>query len=394
MHAYRAARAFDGERFLVGGATVLVDGTTIAGVEPASAAVPAGCPVTDLPGTTLLPGLIDAHVHLCGDSSMQALDRFPELSDDDLDAIVRDSLAAQLAGGVTAVRDLGDARWAVADRHRGGAGPTVVAAGPPITSVGGHCAGMGGEVAGVEGLRAAVRERAEHRVDVVKIMTSGGLMTPGTDAFACQFTLDEVRAVVEESHALGLPVTAHAHALAAVEMCVAARVDGIEHCTCVTPEELRLPPELGAAIASAGIPVCPTLGRRPGFDPPPRVQAVLDRHHISDEHLIGHVANLAGAGITLIAGIDAGINPAKPHGMLREQLVMMAGAGLSSAAALACATSAAARACGIGDRTGRLAAGLDADLLAVGGDPSTDLTALRDVRLVVSRGREVVSAAR
>jgi imidazolonepropionase-like amidohydrolase len=393
MRAYRAARAFDGERFLAGGATVLVDGGTIAGVEPAGAALPADCAVTDLPDATLLPGLVDAHVHLCGDSSPVALDRFPELSDDDLDGIIEASLAAHLAAGVTAVRDLGDARFAVADRHRGGDGPTVVAAGPPVTCPAGHCAGMGGEAAGIDGLRAAVRARVEHGVDVVKIMTSGGLMTPGTDAFACQFSLDELRAVVDEAHRAGLPVTAHAHALAAVEMCVAAGVDGIEHCTCVTPEQLRLPPELGEAIAAAGIRVCPTLGRRPGFDPPPYVQAVLDRHHISDENLIGHVGALHRAGITLIAGIDAGINPAKPHGILAEQLILMIDAGISPAEALVSATSAAARACGLAARTGRLAPGLDADLIAVAGDPFTDITALRDVRLVVSRGREAVTAA-
>src|SRR3954464_8244438 len=112
MHGYRAPRAFDGERVLRDGALVLVNGGTIVAVEPASAPAPADCPVTELPGATLLPGLIDAHVHVCGDAGPRALDQLPELSDAELDAIVGQSLAAQLAGGVTAVRDLGDASWA------------------------------------------------------------------------------------------------------------------------------------------------------------------------------------------------------------------------------------------------------------------------------------------
>src|SRR3954468_21912570 len=155
MRGYRAPRAFDGEHVLPDGALVLVECDTIVEVESGAAPAPADCPVTDLPGTTLLPGLIDAHVHLCGDSGPRALDQLPELNDGELDAIIAESLAAQLAVGVTAgrglvgataPRDLGDPRGAAPARpptHP--AGPTVVASGPPVTSPGGDCAGMGGE---------------------------------------------------------------------------------------------------------------------------------------------------------------------------------------------------------------------------------------------------------
>jgi len=390
MHGYRAERAFDGERFRPAGALVLVDAGRIVGVEDGTAPAPSGCPVTHLPGTTLLPGLIDAHTHLCGNDAMDALERLPHVGDDEIDAAVMTAFDRHLRAGVTAVRDLGDYRWAVVDRHRDRpAGPTVVAAGPPITSAGGHCADLGGAVSGVAALRAAVRERAERGADLVKLMTSGGVMTPATDVRACQFTLDEVRAVVDEAHRHGLPVTAHAHALAAVEQCVAAGVDGIEHCTCVGPHGAGAPPALAEAIAAAGIAVCPTLGHDMARMPPlpPAVADAVRRSGLDRESLIANAADLRRRGVRVISGADSGINPVKAHGNLPLAVIELVAGGVSTVDALASATGFAADACGLAGRTGRLRPGLDADLLLVAGDPSTDIAALRAVRTVVTRGR-------
>lgn len=393
MEAFRADIAFDGDRVMVGGALVLVSGGVIVGVESASAAVPDGCPVTYLPGTTLLPGLIDAHSHLCGNDGPDALARLPGLSAAEIDQTVEAALAAQLAVGVTAVRDLGDQRWAVVDRHRDRpAGPTVVAAGPPITSPGGHCAAMGGEARGIDGLRRAVRERAERGADLVKIMTSGGVMTPGTDIRACQFTLDELRAVVDETHRLGLPVTAHAHALAAIEQCVAAGVDGIEHCSFMTARGVRTPPRLAAAIAAADIAVCPTLGHDLAAlaSLPPALLAMAERVGVTLEQRLAQVGELHAAGVSFVSGVDSGINPVKPHGLLPTAVVELVAAGVPPVAALASATGRAARACGLGERTGQLRAGLQADLILVDGDPTTDITAIRNTRVIVARGRSTL----
>lgn len=165
MRAYRAATAFDGERLLSDGALVLVEDGRITAVHAGSVPPPADCEITYVPGTTLLPGLIDTHVHLCGDNSPRALDQFFELSPIDLERIVAAGLQQQLAAGVTAVRDLGDYQWTVVDRRRlannGGIEPTVVASGPPITIDQGHCWLMGGPASGADGLRAAVRERRD-----------------------------------------------------------------------------------------------------------------------------------------------------------------------------------------------------------------------------------------
>jgi imidazolonepropionase-like amidohydrolase len=393
MRGYRANTAFDGERAMPDGVLVLVDGDTIADVRPGSAPAPDGCEVTYLAGTTLLPGLVDAHVHLCADSGPNALDRVPDHTAGELDAVIDTALRAQLAAGVTAVRDLGDHHWAVVERRRvSPAGPTVVASGPPLTSVGGHCWTMGGEVRGPDELRRAVRERAGRGADVVKIMTSGGAMTAGTDVLACQFTLEEVRLVVAEAHRLGLPVTAHAHGLPAVEQCVAAGVDGIEHGTCLTADGIRTPPELVEAIAAAGMYVCTTLGRdldALGGVMPPQVRAVMERTGMTYESRIAHYGALYRGGVTLVSGADAGLNPGKRHGVLPLAVADLVTAGVPAESALASATSVAARACGLADRTGRLRAGLDADLLIVDGDPARDIGALRAVRAVVSRGREV-----
>lgn len=389
LRGYRTDVAFDGEHKLDGGALVLIDGEVIAGVESGCAPAPTGCDVTYVPGTTMLPGLIDAHVHLCGDGSPHALDQLPELDSNSLRDIIDLALSRQLRSGVTAVRDLGDINWAVVDRRSTPAGqPHIVASGPPITSIEGHCANMGGAVAGRDQLIQAVQERADRGVDAVKVMTGGGFMTAGTDLLNCNFTLDELRLLVSEAHRQGLPVIAHAHALPAVEQAVQAGVDGIEHCTCVTSEGLRTPPDLRQRIADSRTPVCPTLGRSPGAEVPPQIQATLTRLGLTQDHRLRQVADLHEAGVTLISGSDAGIHPAKPHGVLPEAVIDLTTIGIPVTEALASATSRAADACSLTLRTGRLRAGLAADLLIVNGDAIADARALRSVHIVVARGHD------
>ena len=393
MIAIRARHAFDGEQIRAGGAVVLVEEGRILGVEAIGFTPPDGTEVVDSDGT-VLPGLVNAHVHLCGDSRDGALERLPEFNADHLDAVISSALHDQLASGVTTVRDLGDPHWSVVDRRdapRAGE-PHIVASGPPITSVGGHCWMMGGEVAGVDALRAAVGERAERRVDVVKIMASGGHMTPGTDVTECQFTLEELRAVVDEAHRLGLPVTAHAHALAAVEQAIEAGVDGIEHCTCFTAEGLDFSSDLMSRLSRTRIDVCPTLGRAPGAVPPPRVLEMLERFNMTFEKRNAIVAAAHAAGVRIISGDDGGISNGKPHGIFAEALIGLHSGGVSASDTLASGTSIAAQGCRVGGRKGRLRAGYDADLLVVDGDATTDLTALRSVSAVFLRGERAALA--
>ena len=280
MQAFRAAEAFDGSAFL-GPTTVLVEGESIVGVERGHPDLPDAVEVTTYDGT-LLPGLIDCHVHLVSNGDIGSLEAAGSASDEVLDASIRASLAAEAAGGVTTVRDLGDRGFRTLE-HRAEPGlPRVVAAGPPLTIPDGHCHYLGGAASGVEGVRRAVEQHAERGVDVIKIMASGGMVTPGTDVYAPQFSIAELAACVSAGHAAGLRVLAHAHALSGVQQAISAGVDGIEHFTCLTETGIVMPDDLLVDVVSAGITVDQTLGIDPSQSPPPDkmapgIRAVLER---------------------------------------------------------------------------------------------------------------------
>ncbi|ALE92373.1 hypothetical protein AOC05_08660 [Arthrobacter alpinus] len=400
MHAIRVRHVYDGESFLAGGATVFLEDCSIVGVESYEFPVPGVCQVTVHEGT-LLPGLIDAHTHLVTDSGVSALDRVAGFSAEEIDRVVSAALHDQLVAGVTTVRDLGDRRFCVLERRdrqlsAPAIEPTIVASGPPLTSTNGHCHYLGGEVAGTEEIIRAVAERVERGVDIIKVMASGGVNTPGTDAMLTQFTADQMRLIVDRAHAAGVPVTAHAHGTPAVEQALLAGVDGIEHCSCVTARGFgEVSEETLTALARSRIAVCPTLG----YDthlmqaPPPAIRAVMARMGMTVEEMLqvrsDFVARLHRSGVRLVSGADSGIAPAKRHGVLPYAVCELVTAGLSVAEALATATSGAAQACGVGARKGRIAPGYHADLLGVAGDLETDVTALHQPRWVLLRGQSV-----
>ncbi|WP_033295358.1 amidohydrolase family protein [Amycolatopsis jejuensis] len=391
--AVRAERVFDGERFLPEGTVVLVDDGRITSVGPATG--PASGPtasgptasgpttqktpqktpqetpqadqVLDFPGGTLLPGLIDAHVHLCCDSKEGALDRLADHDPTQQAQVIEAGLRRQLAAGVTAVRDLGDRNFATQDwRNREGL-PKVATAGPPITIPGGHCWNMGGAVSGVKQIRDAIAERVDRGVDVVKIMGSGGINTQGTDVYSCQFSDPDLRLIVDLAHAANLPVTVHAHALAAVEQAVDAGADGIEHCTCLTPDGVRLSDRLIHKLSSRNIAVCPTIGVMPGMVPPEKIRRLLARYGLSVEARAKDAATMFAKGVRTVSGGDSGINQGKPHGVLPWSVAGLVTAGVPLVEALASATSVAADGCGFATK-GRIRPGFDADLVVVDGD--------------------------
>jgi imidazolonepropionase-like amidohydrolase len=383
----RAGRLFDGASSVVEQPLVLIDGQRVVSVQ-AGAQPPAGTEVIDLGPATLLPGLIEAHLHLVFDASEDPVGRLAAAGDGEVLDRMRVAARSCLDAGITTVRDLGDRGYLalrLRDEFAGdvAAGPHVVAAGPPITTPRGHCWYLGGEAEGTDGIRAAVRAHAERGVDVIKVMASGGNLTPSTHMHQAQYGLGELRAAVEEAHRHGLPATAHAHAPAAIANAVAAGFDMIEHCSFLTADGIHADPEVIDAIARAGTVISATVGRLPGIPPPPRIAALMPQ--------IAALSRQArDAGIPIVCGTDAGIGPGKPHHVLPYGVAMLAGmGGYSPIEALRAATSAAAQACGVGSRKGRIAPGFDADLLAVDGDPLTDLAALRAVKAVFRSGQQV-----
>jgi imidazolonepropionase-like amidohydrolase len=227
-----------------------------------------------------------------------------------------------------------------------------------------------------------VRERAERGVDIIKIMASGGNLTPGSRPELAQYGPAELRAAVNEAHRLGLRITAHAHSPQSIVDALAAGVDGFEHLSFMTADGVDpVTDEVLTGLVDRGVIVGMTFGMKPvpGAAPPPGMVSRMPA-------LIANGRRLIESGVHVIAGTDAGIAPIKPPDAIRWSIGQFQQIGLTAAQALHVCTARAAAALGVGDRKGRLAAGYDADILAVDGDPLTDPDALHRIRAVYRGG--------
>jgi imidazolonepropionase-like amidohydrolase len=381
-----APRVITGSQTLADGAVVLGDRLVswagpVAGLPPEYAAWPR----TDYPGATILPGLIDCHVHLGFDGGPDPAARMQAETDEQQLVLMLASARDLLGVGVTTARDLGARSFlgvVVRDAIASGLarGPRLVAAGPPVTVTGGHCWFMGGEADSEDDLRRIVRTHHKHGADLIKVMATGGFMTRGSAPWYAQFSTEQLAVIVAEARRVDMAVAAHAHGLEGIRRAVAAGVSTIEHCTWVTEtNEREFSERVAADMAERGIVVCPTINVN--------VPYVAELAGIT----VGeNVKPMYEMGVRMIAGTDAGVDNTPHHQYAGGLAAMVSLLGFRPLEVIAMATTEAAAALGLGAVTGRLAPGYEADLIVVDGDPLADIAALGRLRRVIARGRDYV----
>jgi imidazolonepropionase-like amidohydrolase len=396
----RAAHLFTGTGDgLVSPGVVVVQGGKIVAAG-ASPAVPAGARVIDLGDATLLPGLIDAHVHLTFESSEnwyrdftnQMLQLPPEQA-------LRATVYARrtLQAGFTTVRNVGAGAYVdVGLRNAINEGivdgPRMLIAVNAIGATGGHgdappfdpnlvkqSGPLDGVCNGPEECRAAVRYQIKYGADVIKMMPSGGVLSLTDPVDAPELSQDEMNAIVAEAHAWGRKVAAHCHGDRAAKMAIAAGVDSIEHGSFLLPDTLQLMKQKGVYLVPTLLAGEWTGGKADRFPPVIAQKARAALAARSDMF-----RNALRLGVPIAFGTDSAVSP---HGMNGQEFALMTGLGMTPAAALRSATTGAAGLLGVSDRLGSLEAGKVADVVAVRGNPLLDIHAMEKPVLVMKDGK-------
>jgi imidazolonepropionase-like amidohydrolase len=386
-----------------GPSTIIVDNGRIVAVNDGLSRIEPGSQFIDLSGKTVLPGLIDSHVHLSSDrGGEQAL--LAEVRDDD----PLHSFEAQLNGmktlraGFTTVRNLGDDKGvtlALREAVKRGwvQGPRIVDAAQSISTTGGHMDGRGALndalVAhlpdpenlcdSVESCRRVVRRQIDRGADVIKFATTGGVNS-GT-GLATRMFEDEARALVDTAHAYGRKVAVHAHGADGIKLAIRAGADSIEHGTEMDAEIIKL-------MKARAVFYVPTLSTVNGYlerlakDPnayTPEVRKQIDwRIGITGQSL----AKAYPAGVRIAYGTDAGVSK---HGRNADEFELLVKFGMPPAEAIKAATVNAAELLGLSSEIGTIEAGKSADIIAVTGDPLHDVRVLKKVDFVMARGEVV-----
>jgi imidazolonepropionase-like amidohydrolase len=402
----KAARIFDGtSEATKPNGVVVIEGNKIVAAG-SGLAVPAGANVIDLGDATLLPGLIDAHVHL-------TMEIGPSWSQDFVDGMLRFPAEQAFYGaayakktleaGFTTVRNLGaedyvDVGLRNAINKGLVPGPRILTAVHALGPLGGHGDGtpyppgrvpQGGPIDGVcngaEECRTAVRAQIKYGADVIKLMPSGGVLSLSDTVDSPQMTQGEISAIVDEAHNWGRKAAAHCHGDSAGKMLVAAGVDSIEHGSFLKPDTLR-------GMREKGIYLVPTLlagewtgGKADKF--PPAIAAKARAALAARSDMFKNALRI---GVKIAFGTDSGVSP---HGFNGKEFALMTGLGMPAGAALRSATAVDAELLGIADRLGTLEKGKLADVVAVAGDPLQTITTMEKPVLVMKEGVIVVGGA-
>lgn len=381
--------------------TIVVEQGRIVAVEAGYREAQVGDQLIDLREATVMPGLMDMHVHITSEYSRSSeLDRFKKNA---ADVALDGAMFAErtLQAGFTTVRDLGDsftASLALRNAINTGKlpGPRIFAAGKSIATTGGHAdptngwaQHLGGQnvgpregvIDGADEAAQAVRQRYKDGSDVIKITATGGVLSIAKNGLNPQFTEEEIRAVVTTARDYGFTVAAHAHGAEGMKRAVRAGVDSIEHGTFMDEETMRLMRERGTHYV-------PTItagqwvfdrSQEDGFFP----QVVQPKAAMVGPQIQSTFAKAYRAGVKIMFGTDTGVSA---HGDNGREFVLMVEAGMPAMEAIQSATIVPARFLDIEDRLGSVQRGKVADLIAVPGDPLTDISLMRQVNFVMKDG--------
>jgi len=372
----------------VAGQSVVIEGSKVSWIGPTQSA-PAFTParVIDGGGRTLLPGLINAHVHLCNDG---APDLFAQVMGDSIPlATLRAARNARLTleSGVTTVRDCGAANNIVIELGRAIAdglidGPRVRAAGRVITMTGGHGHFIGREADGPDAVRQATRAEIKEGADFIKVMATGGVLTPGVDPGNTALQLDELRVVADEAHNSGRRVTTHAIGNAGIKNALRAGIDSIEHGFYLDDEALDLAVSQGTFLVPTLIAIASIIDN--GVDAGVPAWVVAKAAEQAEANRAGFKAAVD-SGMKVAAGTDAG-TPFNRHYDMAREMAMMVRFGLTPMQAITAATRNSAENLDVLHSVGTIEVGKLADLLLVDGDPSVDIESMSRVVLVTKDG--------
>jgi imidazolonepropionase-like amidohydrolase len=368
---------------------VAVEGERISWVGPADEAPSfERSRVIDGRGHTLLPGLINCHAHLCNDG---AADLFQQVLHDSVPiATLRGAVNAEVAldSGVTTVRDCGAASEIAIELSKAIdqgliPGPRVRAAGRVVTMTGGHGHFIGREADGPDEVRKAVRAEVKAGAHFIKVMATGGVLTPGVDPSQTTFQLDELQAAVEEAHKAGRPAASHAIGNRGIKNALQAGIDSVEHGFYLDDEAVNVALKNGSFLVPTLIAVDQIVnnGARRGIP-----EWVVRKAESESGHHRESFAAAVKSGMRIAAGTDAG-TPFNPHGDLALELERMVEFGLPPMLALIAATANAAELLRMQESLGRVQAGKLADLILVAGDPLQDMSVMRRPALVMKDGR-------
>ena len=370
---------------------VVVEGERIAWMGPsAQAPVFSEGLVVDGRGHSLLPGMINCHVHLCNDG---AADLFAQVLNDSVPiATIRSVINARLTleAGITTVRDCGAASQIAIEIAKAVDqglidGPRVRAAGRVVTMTGGHGHFIGREADGPDEVRKAVRAEIKGGAHFIKVMATGGVLTPGVDPSQTAFQLDEMQAAVEEAHKAGRAAASHAIGNGGIKNALRAGIDSVEHGFYLDDEAIDLALKNQSFLVPTLIAVDQIVNNGPKRGIP---EWVVRKAESESGHHRESFALAVRSGLKIAAGTDAG-TPFNPHGDLALELAKMVEFGLPPMLALVAATSNAARLLRMDDQIGSIEKGKLADLILVPGDPLSDIGAMRHPALVMKSGRVV-----